>query len=554
MRSITRPTSPIQLSALRGRERSLVTEWMKGAAPGNLVGQVPDVDDGVQRLLSTPIDLRTPPGRRAADTLEQLGWVQPFAAQTMRGLVERYGSDHLKDVVAVYNGHFTQAMFPLFPMLGALGLHEGISLSSANSGTAMMLRALELQTKRTINRAEPTWDLAADQSAAQQTAVKTVLSAAEQAERTGKVLIIDKGAFITHGMTPKLRDLVRRGTVRFVVHNSDDLHALGPLRHEAWCVDVYTSALKRLEARFIGEQYALLGAQSARMHMQKRIGETSIFVLGFGDIGRGIAKACVRFGCPADRIVVVDSSAEQRAAAQAVGFSVRDPGSPPPRGGRPQDATVLVATPGCGVDASNVHAFGRRVLVIAATSAGKGIDVKGLRANASLEEVLMLHSGLSVRRRTTFGPYADRLFKVPCGDEETTAMVVCDGFSPNLLQESWRDRFAVTASVVAIGVAEAAAMTGPGLHALDQDFQETSMDRAVALGLLVPRPLDEHAEGIGDLVFNLKRDMLSFTPVLDHAADNALQERLLRGALVCGHIFESEEGDPVFEDPFEVLV
>jgi hypothetical protein len=459
------------------------------------------VDQLARKLLGARVDLESARGLATLEAMRETRFLHPFALDTMNVLARDFGTRHLARTSFVYNGHATEAMFPLFPTLNALGLKRGAMISAPNSGSGAMNRILQLQLTRGehIVREEATRDHRTDRERSDRAAMAKIRQLAEAAAKTGdmsapkwngEILVIDKGGLVASNLDDRMRTLIRKGIVRFLVHNRDDVAALASLADEAYMIDISSSAMKGIEAQIIGQQYALLGAREEKSKMRSE--DAHRFVIGAGLIGSNIISGLRDAGCPPDRITVIERDPVQRTKVPALlggaQCEVRDPSDP--IGERPERAIVYIATPGCGFDGSSVHKYGRRSLVLSATSGGKGVDIDSIR-DVSWSETSSGRLGASGRRLNFPGIFADRSFLAHAPDGTITNLtMILEGHPLNLFEESWPDRYGITSAVVAVATAEAAALDRPGLHPMNPERQDELVKAFIARGLLAIRPLD----------------------------------------------------------------
>ena len=513
------------------QEQHLATRWEEATA-----GKVPAPTSLAKRttvgpILETRASFVTPEGRATLDALYELRIISPFVRQSLALLAREYPSPQaLSGVSMVYNGHATQAMTGLFPMLETFGLGRGSMIFSPTSGSLALapvyrhqVRAVEGQVY--IPHVAPTdahagdleqqrrdplafqpgdapdlspveeWEPDARDSQATQHAkfsVFTIKKLAREAAAEGRVLVVDKGGMLANAADAELKGLIENGTLRFIVHNSDDVKALRALTDKAYMVDLAGGLLKAKESkRVIGEHLALLGAREVRLSgMGRSIREVRPFVVGFGPLGRGIIEAMIRLGYPAEQLTVVETDPHKRAQARALGVCVRsaEEGNDAPAL-RPDKALVFVATPDVGVSAHNIHQFGKQSLFVGVTSGGKGFDLASLHDAANAEEVVGHRFGGALTGNSTHR-YRDLRYQLGQGEQQTEATVVIEGLPLNLNTESWAERYNVTSVAVALATLEAARLTGPGLHPMPAALEQELLDLYEAAGLDEVRPLE----------------------------------------------------------------
>jgi hypothetical protein len=288
-----------------------------------------------------------------------------------------------------------------------------------------------------------------------------------------------------------------------LIHNSDDRRALEPYLGEIYAVDVAGSLLKAMEATLIGEQYALLAAREAREKLGAKVKDVNQIVIGAGLLGTAVAEAMARFAAPPDaterelraaraRVVVVDSDENARREAAAHGFTVKSPSEL--SGG--EQGVAVVATSAAGLTADTMPHLPRETVVLGLTSAGKGVDVASLRRavvdqNGSFRELNGREGAFGVDR---FSPRMMHDLELGWGDRRL--IVANEGFPLNLFEESWSDRFTLTAAAVILGVVTAAKLDPkkdrPKLYDVPELDSIAVRDMFQAAGLHRPYPLQTY--------------------------------------------------------------
>jgi len=320
---------------------------------------------------------------------------------------------------------------------------------------------------------------------------------------SGNMIIVDKSGPWLQKLGNKLPAAVRRGEVRSIIHNRDDINALASHKDEVWGVDLANSLIKKLEARFIGEQDALIGAREAREKWGARLGDVPVVIKGFGLLGEQLARAMRRFGMTPANITVIDTDPQALERAKRLGFATRGPDDDAtPRPGR---AVVFIATPGVGVDAKNVHGFADEQVVIALTSGGKGVAMEALERAATASTVVRTHKPMPGKILEDI----DLTLPRP-GGGTTICRVITRGKPPNLTDDMWSDRYqASTCAGVSVAFIQAKSLTEPGVHRLDRRLDLPLVRLSCRLGLWRPRPLETRA---GDDPEALRADLQSFSP------------------------------------------
>ncbi len=252
----------VRASDFTQEEAEVLRRW----APPRSIREHRPVEQLALDLVATPVNLETRVGRKAYAALRDLRHIHPFADDVLQMLVRDFGTRHLAKTRFLYNGHSTEAMFPLFPTLHALGIKGASMVGAPQSGSGAMHRLMQMQLSKNekIVRVEAYSDHRTDKSRYDAAALQKMKALAEKAAANGEMLIVDKGGLLAHHLDDRLRALIRNGTIRFIVHNKDDVDTLLDLKDEAYMIDVASSPMKALEARIIGEQYALLGMREAR--------------------------------------------------------------------------------------------------------------------------------------------------------------------------------------------------------------------------------------------------------------------------------------------------
>jgi pyrroline-5-carboxylate reductase len=484
------------------KERKILTAWAKKSFALSANASLrPSLL--LMALVRSKVDLSTPAGVSARDTLFELGLLAPFARRMLDSIHESWSKHDLSKVHFHYNGHASEAMFPLFPMLSAAGVRSGSMNPSSYSGTGAMQSVLNFQLTGRMSHHGGTYS--------DEYVLKTLESEARQAAANGKILIVDKGGPLAKTQDPYIKDLIRTGGIRFLVHNRDDQAALEKIAGEAFMIDLAGSDMKAIEAQVIGEEYALFGARQMRESFGERIGDHSVYVVGFGLLGEAVAEAHARLGMPREKIVIVENDPEKRKKAAEAGFEVLDEAKVE-ASERPERAVVYVATPGAGIDADRLQRLAKKNIVFGVTSAGKAVDLEQLEKSASKKEKIQDRTGAR-----GFDPLV-RLFKdqtlvFGSGKNATEALLIADGYPLNLIEEHWPDRFGITASVVALAVLEASALKKAGKKAqpMDEERQKLARKTFEEEGLLTVRALDARSSDPKEQAL-LEADLAAFAP------------------------------------------
>lgn len=472
---------------LSPEHHQLLAHWAKGA------GLSTTAKTDVRRLaalLRADTKLDTEPGRAALQTMAGLGLLPPVMREGLSILERAFGARALGRCRTFYNGHATFPMFGLTPALRALGALGSHLWLSNHSGTVQARELLRLQAPTSLR------------SDAKEDHLKVKDYLHDLLVRDPAPLIVDKGRNVLEilRLDEERPTFVHDGRLRLVVHNRDD--GLSPaLRDTLWGVDLANSLVKKLEARFIGEQFALIGAREAREKLQRRIGDTPTVIVGFGLLGEQLARALRRAGMDPQNIRIEERDPVVRARAERLGFCVQPPGA------RPKKAVVYVATAGLAVDQHNIRSYADESVVIALTSAGKGVALSGPN-----------QTGRS--HPTAGGTLYDRRFDLleREGQPGCRTHVISDGHPPNLADPMWHDRYAMTCVAVTAAMAQAGQLVGPGVEPLRVDVDLALVRMARRQGLWQLRPLEARAD---EDAATLQGDLAAFAPGAVPAAPRA---------------------------------
>jgi hypothetical protein len=459
-------------------QHNLLSQWAKSAGIG---AQAKSDFRRLAGLMRADTNLETEGGRAAWTTLAGLGLVPPVISEGLTLLARHFGADALAGQRTFYNGHATFPMIGLTPALRALGAKACHLWLSNHSGTVQARELLRLQAPSSL-RSDAPEDL-----------LKVNDCIHDLLAKDRAPLIVDKGRNVLEilRLDQPNPTFIHDGRLRFVVHNRDD--GLSPeLRREAWGVDLANSLVKKLEARFIGEQYALIGAREAREKLKTRIGDTPTVIIGFGLLGEQLARALVRVGMDPAQIRVVERDPAVRARAARLGFTVESLATRPPQ------AVVYVATAGLAVDTHNVGTYADESVVIALTSGGKGVALSG-------------PSEAGREHPTAGGILRDRCYTLSGSTEHQPCRVhlISDGHPPNLADPMWHDRYSLTCLAVTAAMAQAGTLEGPGIDPLRADVDLALVRMARRQGLWRMRPLEARAH---DDVGALQADLQAFAP------------------------------------------
>lgn len=481
---------------LDANERARLKKWARAVKPGS--EKQPPARQ-LLALLSSPTDLSTREGRETLTALKDLKLFSAFWGEAMNLLEARFQPDQLSTSAFLYNGHATFAMTSLLPTLNAFRPAATNLWVSKASGTPSAREIIRIQ-KPTAIFAESKFTRGLETG--QVTPTKTIADLLAtrmrmpQGEWGSQNMIVDKIGPWLQTLGGNLPPQVIRGYVRAIVHNRDDLDALVGIDDKIWGVDFANSEIKKQEARFIGEQFGLMGAREVRTKGWGRVGDVPVVINGFGLLGEQFAHALLELKMDPKNITVVDPDPAARARAEALGFSTTLERKP--------RALVVNASPGLGISMTNLADFGEDLIVMSMTSGGKGLDMKGLLANAAQKDVV------DVQRRSQqpIQDY-DLSFEAKGNRPATTARIIAEGLPPNLVDEMWGDRYQLTSMGVSAAALQAAELTEPGIKKFDPQLDRALLDAAERSGLFELRPLDARP---GENQRELLADLHAFTP------------------------------------------
>ncbi|MEQ8276744.1 MAG: hypothetical protein RMA76_26880 [Deltaproteobacteria bacterium] len=480
-------------------ERTALRGWAKrvGSASRQKTGRL------MLGLLHEHPKRSTDVGRATLDTMQSLGLFGDYWSEAMTILDDHFAipadGDVLSKTKLLYNGHPTWAMTSLLPGLRAFGADQVVTWLSNRTGCAEAKSVLALEGLDASFSAHTDEEkLYADPRRHRNYTVGGFLDHAILSGWStwgGDTMVLDKGGAWLKSLGEELPDAVTNGAVRAIVHNRDDVDALGAVKDHVWGVDFAGSRIKALEATFLGEQYALIGAREAREKLGERIGDVPVFVKGAGLLGQAVVDALDAFGMDRSKITIIDVDPEVLARAESLGFSTRHADDAPDR--REDKGVLFVATPGVGFDVKTAHDYAEELVVIPLTSGGKGVDTAALRKAATHQEV--------TRTRERREPTPDLALTI--GD--TRIHLLTEGQPPNLTDDMWADRFQVTSIGITACTLQCMDLDRPGIVPFDPELDAKLIRAAETTGLLAPRPLDARD---GDDPVALRRDLDSFTP------------------------------------------
>lgn len=482
-------------------ERARLKQWARAVKPGS--EKQPPARQ-LLALLSSPTDLSTREGRETLAALKDLKLFSAFWSEGMSLLEARFKPDQLSASAFLYNGHATFAMTSLLPTLNAFRPAATNLWISKSSGTPSAREIIRIQ-KPTALFAESkfTRGLETGQTAPTKTVADLLATRMRmpQGEWGSQNMIVDKIGPWLQTLAGNLPPQVLRGYVRAIVHNRDDLDALVGIDDKIWGVDFANSEVKKQEARFIGEQFGLMGAREVRAKGWGRIGDVPVVINGFGLLGEQFGHALLGLKMDPKNITVVDPDPAARERAKALGFTVAPSAEAMERKSR---ALLVNASPGLGVSMKNLAEFGEELIVLSMTSGGKGVDMKGLLSNAAQK------TPVEVQRRSQ-QPIQDLDLEFNAAGlrPAVKARIIAEGLPPNLVDEMWGDRYQLTSMGVSAAALQAAELTEPGIKKFDPQLDRALLEAAERSGLFELRPLDARP---GENQRDLLADLRAFTP------------------------------------------
>jgi hypothetical protein len=483
----------VRAENLTADERARLKKWAAAVSPGS---QKQPPARLLLALLSSSTDLSTSKGRETLQTLKDLRFFSEFWSKGMDILAARFKPNQLSDCAFLYNGHATFAMTSLLPTLNAFAPGATNLWVSKQSGTPSAREIIRIQ-KPTQMFAEAKFTRGLEDG--MKVRSKTIADLLDvrmrmpQGEWGTQNMIVDKIGPWLSSLGGILPGQVVRGEVRAIVHNRDDFDALKGIERFVWGVDFASSEIKAMEARFIGEQFALMGAREIRAKGWGRAADVPLVINGFGLLGEQLGHALLRLGMDPKNVTVVDPDPGAQERARALGFSTTLERKP--------RALVINASPGLGIGGHNLDKFGEDLIVMSMTSGGKGIDFKALCATAnSMSEV-------PVKRRSQ---QAIKDVDLVFDRTNTRARIIAEGLPPNLVDEMWGDRYQLTSMGVSAAALQAAELTKPGIAAFDPKLDRDLIDAAKRAGLFDLRALDARP---GENARDLLADLRSFTAI-----------------------------------------
>ena len=484
----------VDAGALGPEQRSSLAEWSKSVTPG---GQRRAPALQLLALLGADPNLATEGGRGAVAALQKLDLYSQVWSEGLELLARRFAPEQLSRSMFLYNGHPTFAMTTLIPTLKAFGVAKSNLWLSQHSGSKEALEIIKIQRPTAIHAEN---NFGPNEESGLRGRTPTIARLLDirlrmpQEDWDTHHLIVDKLGPWIQTLGNRIPRPVVEGQIRGIIHNRDDLDAIAKHQGLLWGVDFANSQVKKLEATFIGEQFALMGAREVRQKGWGRIGDVPVVINGYGLLGEQAAMALVRLGMPPERIEVRDLDPAAKARAKAAGFRVE-----------PQvhaRAVVINATPGEGFGPSTAHNFGRDLIVLSMTSGGKGVDLQGLKHLSEVKEVPVA--------RASQRPIQDLDLTLRRGNDEPVQIrLIAEGLPPNLVDEMWADRYQVTSLGVSAATLLASELKEPGIVPFDPQLDADLVALAERRGLLGRRPLEARP---GEDAAALTADLDSFRP------------------------------------------
>ena len=499
--------------SLTEKEKKFIDKWSGQDAAAKVMAKLKTVpEDG-------------PQCQSRLDELTQIGVMSPLVQDVMQALAAQYGPDGLANAHLRYTGH---ALFSLLPLTwGATRVFPCASLKlllSTYSGSAESL-SLHRFLLRSCDAAhhDTEWD---GRTTGLRDYSKEILTDSHKSPvgpslninrlpTVAKTVVADDACFIWDKPpcldSPDLDiEGVRSGKHRFIIHNSEDkkIRRLAD-SGDVWAVDLASSKYKALEARIIGQQYALTAARDVRQKWKGQIGGCEIRVIGAGLLGGSVADAFVRLGHPKSQILIVDDDPNVREKYHLQGIRAV---SPEEVCDSPLRTVCFIATGKEFEDGESLKVLGRQAMVYNLNSKGKAFP-RTLESMAN--QSFKLHSyavhtdpqqkrgrPYSTGNSSTFCDMRHRIdISSGVGERDNIEITeMANLFPVNLLHEQWSDLYQAT-GLAALGCfLQARAMKKPGIVAMDPKLDQKIVDLVEEKGLLEPRPLlPRYGEDTGEL-------------------------------------------------------
>ena len=474
-------------TSLTTNEVETILRWA-AKVQGPRVFRQENVEQLLQGLLQAPVRLKTPHGKASLEALRELRLISPYSDDVMHALHRDFGDKHLAKTVVHFKSHMTRGMLPLSWIVSALGARGSSGTRSNKAGQPHVQSLIDHMLRSDSSNAGDRRVGPAPQVSMQE----WMMSRVQDALRNGKQIIIDKGStLINPENVEALKEPVKRGDVRFLVHNRSDERKLSTAFPAGfWGVDFGSSQVKdETEGRFLGLQYALWGAKAVREYWAARPADPDITtqVVGYGQLGSQIVRGMRALGMPAYAITVVDISDEKLRVAAKEGLSTRKLTDSGPR---PKRALNFIAVEGEGARLNNqeFQLLGEEQVNFQVGSSNTGLD----GVLASSESKPIKDRAMVFRDQTAEAPVVFRDLYVHQRNRkaDTHAIFIGENKPINLLEGGWMDATEAVSAGVASAFAETESLAVPGLHSMDYTRQSEIASLFHEHGLSRPKPLE----------------------------------------------------------------
>ncbi|MEZ0311491.1 MAG: hypothetical protein ACAI38_06940 [Myxococcota bacterium] len=336
-------------------------------------------------LLTAPVEASptTKQGQARKTLREELGISSPLCTLALNLMLLSRGAQCLAGCHVIYNGHATGATMPLFPMLQALGLSSGGYRASSYSGDKGVRPLFNMVLSQLMGTPARDFNLTADRP---ENVVAELMT-------PGIVVVVNAGPML-NGMDlpPEVLQRIKRGDIRFVLHNSADHSAFDQLRAkypdvfaQALCIDAANSVPKQMELDLIGAQIVAHGDDASRRHNGAPLKDSVSVIMGLGKMGRSIAQHLLGSNLKPENLVIVDTNPTPEAIAWAAerGITIHSELPETISGDRrlaeqPHGVVFVATNSPSGLDASHLPNLPSRTAVINTNSQGQGVDVDGI--------------------------------------------------------------------------------------------------------------------------------------------------------------------------------
>ncbi len=437
-------------------------------------------------LLGSSTDKRTSEGAASLNAMKELNLFAPFWEEMQPAFEEFFEPGQADDFRFFYHGHATLAMSTLLPTLRSFGkpkMHYWLSNASGSAEAREIMRAQRPALMRSQTQEDHLTPMEF---------VSHLIDHPDEKWDGGPVIVDKGGQWIKEFGINRLRPhgAIACGKIRMVVHNRDDINAMKGAQN-VWGVDLANSLTKKLEARILGEQFALIGARQVRLSLNEKISDVPVVIKGFGLLGEQLARAMARLGMKRSNIRIEDSDPARITAAIKLGFGVVAPEN------RPKKAMVFIATPGLGLTSQGAGAYADESVVVALTSGGKGIDFRSAKFDSERSY------------EASAKALEDRLYDVVANADYAPCKVhlASEGFAPNLASPMWHDRFQVTSLGVSAAFLQATKLDKPGVDPLDRKLDRAVVRAAHRAGVFEVRALEPRE---GETQAELEADLEAF--------------------------------------------